>query len=247
MGYPSCKIMQLGLVPYQKAWDLQEQLAGEISQGLSKPVLLLLEHPHTYTIGTAGHIENLLWSQAEVQRRGIAIFRVDRGGDITYHGPGQLVGYPLISLTKITPAKSSPINQEKPASRRIPRNDYIAYLRSLEEVLILTLQSWDISGLRIPGQTGVWVQIGGRQPAKIASIGIKVDARGVTRHGFSLNVSPDMSYWEGIVPCGLEGSAQTSIAELLPSSPGMTAVMDAIVDCFSHVFGFSIDPGGHLG
>ncbi len=230
-------VLHLGTVPFQDAWDFQEELALKISRGEVLPTLLLLEHPHTFTIGRGGSLENLVWSQAEIKLRGVELHQVDRGGDITYHGPGQLVGYPLIPLqpqsvtTQVT---------------RVPKNNYIAYLRSLEEMLVLALRQWGISGLQVPGQTGVWVKNSAGNPAagspaagslaKIASIGIKVDARGITRHGFSLNVAPDMQYWTGIVPCGLPGTAQTSLASLLTHPPQMTTVMEAIVEAFSSTF-----------
>ena len=239
-------VFQLGLVDYQDAWDLQERLAGEIAAGERPPTLLLLEHPHTFTFGRRGHTENLLWDPAELARRGVATFWVDRGGDVTYHGPGQLVGYPLLPLAA-SGLRSAPAN----GSPRIPQADYVGYVRRLEQTLILALASLEVAGRQVKGLTGVWVSAeNGRNPAKqpaqfsglskIAAIGVKVDARGVSRHGFALNVNPDMSYWQGIHGCGLEGYPATSLAELLSEPPAMPAVIEAVADAFSTVYGYEL-------
>jgi lipoyl(octanoyl) transferase len=228
-------------MPYEDAWKLQNALAARIAAGDHPPVLLLLEHPHTYTFGRRGQAKNLIWDEFELSRRGISVHWVDRGGDVTYHGPGQLVGYPLLPLATeglhTAPDGSAP---------HIPQADYVGYVRRLEETLILALQRMDIAARRVNGMTGVWVQspdlpLAGL--AKIAAIGVKVDAHGVTRHGFALNVNPDMSYWQGIIPCGLEGTAVTSLAELLPKPPSMTQTIDNVTRAFSEVFDFALsDP-----
>ncbi len=228
METPTCLVQYLGLVPYEQAWKLQDELAAQVAAGQQSPTLLLLEHPHTYTFGRRGQEQNLLWDPAELEGRGIAVYWVDRGGDVTYHGPGQLVGYPLIPL--------GPISQDA----RLPQADYIGYLRRLEEVLILTLANYSLQGKRVEGLTGVWVEKDA-QVCKIASIGVKVDARGVTRHGFALNVAPDMQYWNGIIACGLAGHALTSLAELLPEPPTMQQVVETASSAFGQVFGYTLN------
>lgn len=223
-----CQVLHLGLLDYQQAWDLQNRLAEQIAAGSRPPVLLLLEHPHIFTFGRRGQAENLLWSQEELTRRGVQTLWVDRGGDVTYHGPGQLVGYPLLQLAPVTAASDA---------RRLPQADYTGYLRRLEEALLRSLAELGVSAHRRAGMTGVWVQVSGSQ-RKIASIGVKVDARGVTRHGFALNVAPDMAYWQGIIACGLPGESQTSLAELLPQPVSMAQAMSAVSAAFGAEFGF---------
>jgi lipoyl(octanoyl) transferase len=223
-----CHVHILGLVPYQQAWDLQAQLAAQIAAGERLPSLLLLEHPHTYTFGRRGKADNLLWDDAELKRRNIAVHWVDRGGDVTYHGPGQLVGYPLLPLNVKGLVAGS---QNDPS--HLPRADYIGYLRQLERMLILVLSRFGIEGKQINDLTGVWVE-----GAKIAAIGVKVDAHGITRHGFALNVNPDMSYWEGIIGCGLAGCTVTSLANLLSTPPAMPQVIQATVAAFGEVFDY---------
>jgi lipoate-protein ligase B len=177
---------------------------------------------------------------------------VDRGGDVTYHGPGQLVGYPLLPLAPggIFAAQASEAGD--PGELRLPRTDYVGYIRRLEQALILALMRLGVTGVQIPGLTGVWVQpealMGGRDglpqsgrlPAKIAAIGVKVDARGVSRHGFALNVDMDMSYWQGIIGCGLKDYPVTSLAELCPAPPEMEDVMDGVVAAFGEIFGYEM-------
>jgi lipoate-protein ligase B len=221
-----CHVRWLGLVLYQQAWDLQAELADKIVAGELPPTLLLLEHPHIYTFGRRGHAANLLWSKTELEQRGVQVLWVDRGGDITYHGPGQLVGYPLIPLH--LPGSIQPASD---GSSRLPQSDYLGYLRKLEQVIILALKQFDVHASRLKNLTGVWVA-----GAKIAAIGVKVDARGVTRHGFALNVAPDMSYWDGIIGCGLEGYSVTTLCRLLPEPPTMPQVIDAVIHAFEEVF-----------
>ncbi len=221
-----CEVRCLGLVPYQQAWDLQGQLAGKIAAGHQPPTLLLLEHPHTYTFGRRGQAANLLWSEAELKQRGVEVFWVDRGGDVTYHGPGQLVGYPLIPLASSGMAPSTQND-----SSTLPQVDYVGYLRRLEQMLIQALHPFGVEAARIKNLTGVWVN-----GAKIAAIGVKVDAHGITRHGFALNVAPDMSYWNGIIGCGLAGYPITSLANILTDPPSMPQVIQAIIPAFEDVF-----------
>jgi lipoate-protein ligase B len=223
----------LGRLDYQQAWDLQNRLADEIAAGQRAPTLLLLEHPHTFTFGRRGHLQNLLWDQDELARRQVSVFWVDRGGDVTYHGPGQLVGYPLLPLANLESSKSG-VDQP-------PKVDYVGYLRKLESVIIDALADLGLPGCQArEGFTGVWVPVAdpGQAPAKIASIGVKVDARGITRHGFALNIRPDMSYWQGIIGCGLTHTTMCSLAELLPEVPSMPAAEEAVAAAFSRHFGF---------
>ncbi len=217
---------------YAKAWQLQDAWAAEIGRGERSPTLLLLEHPPTYTFGRRGRAEHLLWDEAELSRRGVSVFWVDRGGDVTYHGPGQLVGYPLLPLTPLSPSSES--TQGKSI---LPKANYIGYLRQLEEVLIQTLGHFGVSADRLEGKTGVWMP---KEPAKIAAIGVRVDGRGISRHGFALNVAPDMSYWEGIIACGLTGAVTTSLAALLEPVPDMAQVIDALVPVFGDIFNYKM-------
>lgn len=228
-----CQWIRLGQVDYQEAWDLQGAYAEEIAAGRRPPTLLLLEHPHTYTFGRRGQVENLLWSEEELQRRQVQVFWVDRGGDVTYHGPGQLVGYPLLPL--------APVGSSEMRQGQIPQLDVVGYLRRLERVLITALAELGLPGCRsLSGLTGVWVPgiEANQPPAKIAAIGVKVDARGITRHGFALNVQPDMTYWQGIIGCGLVDKPVCSLAERLPVAPGMPLVEEAIVEAFGLEFGY---------
>lgn len=237
------RVYRLGQVAYDVAWQMQKQLAAQIAAGLHPPALLLLEHPHTYTFGRQGHAENLLWDETTLTQRGVQIHWVDRGGDVTYHGPGQLVGYPLLPLGQVD------------AKHHLPRGDYVAYLRQLEEVLIRTLLRFGIVSGRISGKTGVWVQpevwsgcrrcrsADQKKPAKIAAIGVKVDARGISQHGFALNVAPDMTYWDGIIGCGLQGYPVVSLSDLLQSPPDMKTLMDVLEQVFSHVFAVNLTVG----
>lgn len=234
-----CEVHLLGSMPYLEAWELQNRMAEEIAAGSRPPALLLLEHPHTFTFGRSGRLENLLWDEAELARRGIEVHWVDRGGDITYHGPGQLVGYPLLQLAPLQVLVSE---DGKP---RLPQADYTGYLRTLEEMLIYALKRFGVNGECLEGKTGVWITRQRNQPpAKIAAIGVKVDARGVSRHGFALNVNPVMSYWDGIIGCGLEGYPQTSLAELLEPAPEMSEVIPSILDAFGVIFEYQISVSG---
>jgi lipoyl(octanoyl) transferase len=235
----------LGQVPYQDAWDLQERLAGEIADGRQPPTLLLLEHPHTFTFGRRGQAKNLLWGKDELEARRVQVYWVDRGGDVTYHGPGQLVGYPLLPL-----APGGLYLEAQSGKARLPQADYVGYLRRLEEMLIHALLSLGVAGAQVPGLTGVWVQADvfsrclrcppsmRRKPAKIAAIGVKVDARGISRHGFALNVDPDMSYWDGIIGCGIPDYPIASLADLLQPVPTMQQVRQAVIQAFAEEFNY---------
>ena len=247
----SLEIHDLGLIDYKTAWKLQDEYAEQIAEGTRPPTLLLLEHPHVYTFGRKGNADNLLWNETQLKEKGISTHWVDRGGDVTYHGPGQLVGYPLIPLKPIKPDRSQ---EESPdpddSSMRPVRSDYVGYIRNLEEMLISVLMGYGIASGQIPGKTGVWIQADvhsrcprcspedRRKPAKIAAIGVKVDAKGVTRHGFALNVNPNMDYWEGIIPCGLPEPV-VSLADLLDPVPSMEDVKERVKESFRAIFSSS--------
>lgn len=233
-------VENLGIIDYETAWKLQDKYATEIAAGTRPPTLLLLEHPHVYTFGRRGQVENLLWNESELKKKHVAVHWVDRGGDVTYHGPGQLVGYPLIPLSPLLSRGNA----------YIPDADYVGYVRKLEKTLIVALARLGVVAGQRKGLTGVWIQADvwsrcprcrpedKQKPAKIAAIGVKVDARGVTRHGFALNVNPDMSYWDGIIACGLAGEPVVSLADLLEPVPEMEQVKREVVSAFREVFGY---------
>ena len=262
------KVLDLGLIEYETAWKLQDQYAAEIAEGMRSPTLLLLEHPHVYTFGRRGKQENLLWGEQQLKEKGIDIHWVDRGGDVTYHGPGQLVGYPLLPLIPIRPDRSSEkfsassitsmqissLNDDmlRPVrsgeSLKIPDADYVGYVRKLEKVLIFALANLGLVSGQREGLTGVWIQADvhsrcrhcspedRKKPAKIAAIGVKVDVHGVSRHGFALNVNPDMEYWDGIIACGLQDEPIVSLADLFADVPSMEHVKQEVVKTFRKVF-----------
>jgi lipoyl(octanoyl) transferase len=205
----TCQVRHLGRMDYAAALSLQKQLEAERKDGLIPDQLLLLEHPHVITLGRNGRQENLLAGREVLERAGIAFFPTDRGGDITYHGPGQLVGYPILDL-------------------REWKRDVGAYVRAIEQVIIDTLADFGILAGRIPKLTGVWV--GER---KIAAIGVHI-SRWVTSHGFALNVSTDLRYFQYIVPCGLSKPV-TSMAQLGPSTD-LPAVCHRLTSHFGRLF-----------
>ena len=219
-----CEVWQLGRLPYKEVWDLQARLVDARSRDVAPDRLLLVEHPHTYTLGSAGHDEYVLWSEAERRQRGIEVFRIDRGGDVTYHGPGQLVGYPILKLPR--------------ANERL-KFDVRAYLRNLETVVIRTLADFDIAGKTIPDLTGVWVD-GPDGEVKVCAIGVKINVKAVTKHGFALNVNPDMTYFDGIIPCGIHDKGVTSTAQLLGEAVALDTVTDCLIAHFGAVFGFEM-------
>lgn len=205
-------VLKLGCQPFEKAWQQQRELAQQRSAGAIGDTLLVLEHPHTYTLGRATRQEHMLITEAELEAEGIACYDIDRGGDVTYHGPGQIVLYPILKLCHYGA-------------------DVLAYLRMLEEVVIVTLASYAIQGSREPGMTGVWI---GQE--KIAAIGIKLSASGVTMHGLALNLDPDLSYFRRIVPCGIADRGVTSLACALGSAPPQAEVEQRLIDAFMQVF-----------
>lgn len=250
-----CVVQDLGLIDYESAWKLQDEYAAEIAAERRSPTLLLLEHPHVYTFGRRGQAVNLLWDETQLKKKGVATHWVDRGGDVTYHGPGQLVGYPLIQLEPLKPDRSQ---SESPGRKDFPVRtvrfevDYVGYIRKLELTLITALTNLGLATGQRKGLTGVWVQADvwsrcprcrpedRQKPAKVAAIGVKVDARGVTRHGFALNVNPDMSYWDGIIACGLADEPVVSLADLLDPLPSMERVKQEVISAFGEVFGYEV-------
>ena len=213
-----CTLVALGQREYQEAWELQRALAAARAAGRVGEMLLLLEHPHVFTIGRRGQAEDVLLDNRGLHRLGASLFHVDRGGLVTYHGPGQLVGYPIISL-------------------REWGGGPLAYVRSLEQVLIDTLADFDVPGRRIEGLTGVWVE-----EKKIAAIGVKI-SRGITTHGFALNVHPDLSYYKYIVPCGIPDREVTAMAHHLERPVPMDEVREAVAHHFGRVLGFAMTVG----
>jgi lipoyl(octanoyl) transferase len=205
------RVLRLGRVGYEDALERQQQLLEARQDNRIPDTLLLLEHPPTLTFGARARPEHLLASPEVLERRGVSLYHARRGGDITYHGPGQLVGYPIFALS----------HQGRDVHR---------YVRKLEEVLIRTLAAFGIHSERSPGQTGVWVGDG-----KIAAIGVEV-RRWVARHGFALNVTTDLSYFDLIVPCGIADKGVTSMEKALGKAPAWRAVEDEIVRQFEAVF-----------
>jgi len=255
------EVLDLGLIEYERAWKLQDEYAREIAQGRRPPTLLLVEHPHVYTFGRRGKQENLLWGESQLREKGIEIHWVDRGGDVTYHGPGQLVGYPLLLLGGVRSLPTSETQGPEMLPQRhgdasdslhIPKADYVGYVRRLEKTLIVALARLGLAAGQRSGLTGVWIQPDvhsrcprckpedRRKPAKIAAIGVKVDAHGVSRHGFALNVNPDMEYWDGIIACGLQDEPVVSLADLFPEPPAMERVKQEVSTAFSEVFGIEM-------
>jgi lipoyl(octanoyl) transferase len=220
-----CEVWQVGRMPYRQAWDLQNRLVDERGRLAAPDRLLLLEHPHTYTLGSSGHDENLLMPPEERDRLGVTVLRVDRGGDITYHGPGQLIGYPIMQLSRSEAGSL--------------RTDVVGYIRKLETVVIATLADFGIAGKPIAGLTGVWVDTPGGE-MKVCAIGVKINVRAVTKHGFALNINTDLRYFEGIVPCGIADKGVTSMAQLLGVVVDETEVTRRVVNHFGTVFSLNM-------
>ncbi len=210
-----CHVEQLGLVDYAKAVRMQQEKVAQRKAGVIPDTLLLLEHPHVYTLGRNARRENLLASREELLALKAQVFETDRGGDVTYHGPGQLVGYPVLDLTQ-------------------HRRDLAWFMRSLEEVFIRVAADSGIQAERLPGAPGVWV---GNQ--KLVAMGVHV-SRWVTSHGFAFNVNPDLRYFDWIVPCGLRGKGVTSLEKLLGKAADMERVTARVVARFGEVFGLEM-------
>jgi lipoyl(octanoyl) transferase len=210
------RVVRLGTIGYARAWELQRNL-GELRRAGALPdTLLLLEHPNTYTLGRRGNQENILLDQEELERRGIELHTVDRGGDVTYHGPGQLVGYPIFQLPP-------------------ERLDYVRYIRDLERALLASVRSLGVPAHLQDGFSGVWVG-----SEKLCAIGVKIDAWGVTSHGFALNVNVDLEYFKHIIPCGIVDKGVTSLERLLNRHVSMRRVQRLVIDHIAVAFGLEI-------
>jgi lipoyl(octanoyl) transferase len=221
---PWCDVQVLGVVPYGRALALQAELVEQRTANRIGDRLLLLEHPHVITLGRDSRSENVLVDADRLTQRGVELHECGRGGDVTYHGPGQLVAYPILDL-------------------RPDRCDLRRYVRDLERVLLGVLQRFGVQGHCTPGRTGVWVQArseaGAAVPgvdAKIAAIGVRV-SRWITSHGIALNVHTDLRYFDLIVPCGLAGSAVTSLDRMVHPTPGLAEVGARFAAQFGSVFG----------
>ncbi len=210
-----CRVEQLGLVDYAEALDLQREKVAQRKAAMIPDTLLLLEHPHVYTLGRNAKREHLLISSRRLAELGAQVFETDRGGDVTYHGPGQLVGYPILDLTQ-------------------HRRDIAWYMRSLEQVFIRVAADFGIQAGRIPGATGVWVG-----DEKLVAMGVHV-SRWVTSHGFAFSVNTDLRYFVWIVPCGLRDKGVTSLEKLLGRAVGMNEVVQRVVEHFGSVFGLEM-------
>ena len=208
-----CELHDLGRMDYGQALELQRALVEKRKQGLVPDQLLIVEHPHVITLGRNGKLDHLLAGEDVLRRAGITFFPTDRGGDITYHGPGQLVGYPILDL-------------------REWQRDVVAYVRAIEQALIDTLGDFGIAGGRAPGMTGVWVD-----GKKIAAIGVHI-SRWIASHGFALNVTTDLRYFQYIVPCGL-AKPVTSMAEL-GAAPPRAELVASLARHFADLFHFEI-------
>ena len=221
-------VKDLGHKDYKETWDYQESLFEEIvelkhknrAENTEVPTpnyFLFVEHPHVYTLGKSGHIENLLIDEAALAKKGASFYKINRGGDITYHGPGQIVGYPIIDLENFF-------------------TDIHKYLRSLEEVIIRTLADYGIKGERSEGETGVWLDVGTPFARKICAMGVRA-SRWVTMHGFALNVNTDLGYFDNIIPCGIRGKAVTSLnVELSKEKVDTEEVKRYILKHFEEIF-----------
>ena len=216
------EVRDLGLIPYAEALALQSELVGRRRTGAIPDQLLLLQHPHVITLGTASSRSHVLADESRRRELGIDLVDVGRGGDVTYHGPGQLVGYPILDL--------------KP-----DRKDVHQYLRDLEAVLVHTLDEMGIRGEPVPNLTGVWVD--GR---KIAAIGVRISSGWITSHGFALNVSNDLSFFETIVPCGIQDVSVTSVSQELGRPFAVPDILGIVSEAFSEMFGRSIFLEGWL-
>ena len=226
-----CRVVDLGAIGYAEALTLQRNLVAARKIGAAPDVLLLCEHPHVLTLGRSGKIENLRASDELLRAMGVEFHQTDRGGDITYHGPGQIVGYPILQLGEI-------------------RRDVVWYVRQIEEAMIQASAVFGIAAFRVPGRTGVWVQPGTRGPAettlaraegKIGAIGVHI-SRWVTSHGFAYNVSSDLRYFDLIVPCGIAGRRATSLEKLLGRPLLTSEVAPHLTAALGRVLGLETAP-----
>ncbi|WP_445384174.1 lipoyl(octanoyl) transferase LipB [Robiginitalea sp. IMCC44478] len=226
-------IENIGFKDYKESWDYQEQLFQEILKikvhnrrsGEQQPTpnyLLFVEHPHVYTLGKSGDINNLLVSEKVLSQRGATFYKINRGGDITYHGPGQVVGYPILDLENFF-------------------TDIHKYLRLLEEMIILTLKDYGLQGERSKGETGVWLGVGTPRARKICAMGVRA-SRWVTMHGFAFNVNTDLSYFDLMVPCGIRDKAVTSLSAELDRYVPMAEVREKLQGHFASLFEAELKP-----
>jgi lipoyl(octanoyl) transferase len=225
-------VVDLGMMEYGAAWDLQRRVVASRKTGAVPDVLLLCEHPHVITLGRSGTLANLRASNHVLRQMGVSFFESDRGGDITYHGPGQLVGYPILNLSEI-------------------RRDVAWYVRTLEEAMIRATAEFGISSRRVVGRTGVWVDVAGpggsrsgeagTEEEKLAAIGVHL-SRWVTSHGFAYNVSTDLRYFDLIVPCGIANRRATSLEKLLGLGVEMRKVSPKIAANLGELLGIDLRP-----
>ena len=225
------KFIDLGKMDYKEAWDFQEKLFDEIvsikkenrkkKSNLKTPnYFLFVEHPHVYTLGKSGDISNLLINEKELKNKNASFYKINRGGDITYHGPGQIVGYPILDLENFF-------------------TDIHKYLRLLEEAVILTLKEINIKAGRVKGLTGVWINHKSNLPKKICAMGVKT-SRWVTMHGLALNVNTELKYFENIIPCGIQGKDVTSIENETNKKVSISDIENKLINNLSKVFEFKI-------
>lgn len=225
-------VRNLGSVDFEESFKIQKQIQNEIidiklnnrknNLNLSTPnYLLFMEHNHVYTLGNSGDDKNLLFNEKELDKKGIKFIKTNRGGDITYHGPGQLVCYPIFDLENFY-------------------TDIHRYLRDLEEIIVRTLDHFGIVAFGNPNETGVWLDIGSKNERKICAMGIKV-SRWVTMHGLALNVNTDLSYFEGIIPCGINNKGVTSINNELSQKVDLKKVREIMIKNFEKKFNVIID------
>ena len=209
---PQCQIVRLGLMEYTDTWQLQMEQAQNVTEGLQPDTLILVEHPPVYTVGRTGNRQHVLLNDQELGDIGVALLEVDRGGKVTYHGPGQLVAYPVLDLRTW--------------------GGLLKYVRALEQVILKVLADFGIAAGLVKGLTGVWI---GEE--KIAAIGVKI-SRGVSYHGLALNVNTDLSFFSHIVPCGISDRAVTSMQKLLGEKVEMESVAYSLVYHFGKEMGF---------
>ena len=224
----SVEIKDLGNKDYKETWDYQEELFKSIvdtkiknrreDAGLeTSNYFLIVEHPHVYTLGKSGDMSNLLVDEAQLKSKNASFYKVNRGGDITYHGPGQIVGYPILDLDNFF-------------------TDIHKYLRFLEEMIILTLAEYGLKAERSPGETGVWLDVGTPFARKICAMGVRA-SRWVTMHGFALNVNANLGYFDLMIPCGIRGKAVTSLnVELGKQTVDETEVKEKLLKHFANLF-----------
>lgn len=228
------QLQDLGLRDYKATWEYQEELFKNVvdlkiknrreeTQIETPNYFLFVEHPHVYTLGKSGDLDNLLLSEKQLEAKGATFYKINRGGDITYHGPGQIVGYPILDLENFF-------------------TDIHKYLRFLEEVIILTLQEYGVVSGRSEGETGVWLGEGTPFARKICAMGVRA-SRWVTMHGFALNVNADLGYFDNIIPCGIRGKSVTSLhVELGVEKVDENEVKEKILKHFSKLFEAAVKP-----